>query len=143
MQRQLSSKYQKFLIKAPEGAAEEHLEHLNFRSRAGFAARRPATLTSASVSAPMCHLFVSRLSAARRAAHTVQEADGVTAGWVHGTSLAARHPLPMLPRLPAADAAPQLNFLAQQLEWALAQTTQLHHDMAALNVLLVRLNGKN
>jgi hypothetical protein len=47
------------------------------------------------------------------------------------------------PRLPAADAAPQLNFLAQQLEWALAQTTQLHHDMAALNVLLVRLNGKN
>jgi hypothetical protein len=45
-----------------------------------------ATLTSASVSAPMAPSFFLAVSAARRAAHTGQEADGITAGCVHGTS---------------------------------------------------------
>jgi hypothetical protein len=38
-----------------------------------------ATLTSASVSAPMAPSFFLAVSAARRAAHTGQEADGITA----------------------------------------------------------------
>ena len=45
-----------------------------------------ATLTSASVSAPMAPSFFLAVSAARRAAHTGQEADGITAAGVHGTS---------------------------------------------------------
>jgi hypothetical protein len=35
---------------------------------------------------PWRHLFFLAVSAARRAAHTGQEADGITAGCVHGTS---------------------------------------------------------